>query len=516
MWWIVTAALAAPPTATLRWGRGGATATFGAPEGQKIAPDAPATVEARAGDRSVRWTGTGAQLSVGIPIDARGGDAVVVSAALAVCTDATGTCTPVQQRWSGTLPAAGRGSFALHPEQEQAEADPFRADAAPIVDAAFATAAARGVPVLLDFAAVWCPPCNQLAAEVLHPGAPALDAVVVATVDVDDPTSWPVKNRYRVGGYPTVVLARADGAELGRIVGYPGRDAFLAWVSQTAARAEPTVDPNDRDPATTPPDAAADIAWSLVQQGRVSDAERWIDAAAAAVGSPALYAARFHARRAAADADWLAVHPGPPGTPGWVGDWAGPATTADDAVRAIARAAIDAALPTAEGLRAPELLTLRAALVPPAESAAWNAAAAAALGAALTGEPDLDRAHITWLADLRAQAGALDAAVATLDAWSARYPDEPTFDLAAAGMLNEAGRYPDARDRAVRALDHAWGDNLLRVAAQLCRAQVGLGDAAAAAATARAALDAVPAPDPALQVRSPRYRRALEAYLSPP
>jgi thiol-disulfide isomerase/thioredoxin len=96
------------------------------------------------------------------------------------------------------------------------------------VSAAFADAVETGRPLLVDFFAVWCPPCDRLRDEFLADPMQAarLDRFVLLQADADDPASFGLKNRYEVGGYPTVLLLAPDGTLIDRIVGYAGPDAF--------------------------------------------------------------------------------------------------------------------------------------------------------------------------------------------------------------------------------------------------------------------------------------------------
>jgi thiol-disulfide isomerase/thioredoxin/tetratricopeptide (TPR) repeat protein len=107
------------------------------------------------------------------------------------------------------------------------------------VDAAFADARSRGTAVLADFFAVWCPPCDLLRDEFLH--APhrqeLLSKFTLLRLDADSPASFPLKDRYKVGGYPTVLVIGSDGELLDRIVGWPG-DAPLA--QRLEPHSEPT------------------------------------------------------------------------------------------------------------------------------------------------------------------------------------------------------------------------------------------------------------------------------------
>ena len=89
------------------------------------------------------------------------------------------------------------------------------------VDAAFALAKAEAKPVFVYWGAKWCPPCNQVKATLFNRQdfIERSRAFVPVYVDGDSPGAQKIGARFKVSGYPTMLLFNPQGIELTRLPG---------------------------------------------------------------------------------------------------------------------------------------------------------------------------------------------------------------------------------------------------------------------------------------------------------
>ncbi len=97
------------------------------------------------------------------------------------------------------------------------------------VDAAFAKAKAENKPVFLYWGAVWCPPCNQVKATIFN----RQDFIersrffVPVYLDGDSKSAQRMGARFKIGGYPTMILFTPDGTEITRLPGEVDADQYM-------------------------------------------------------------------------------------------------------------------------------------------------------------------------------------------------------------------------------------------------------------------------------------------------
>ena len=495
------------PTVSARQHRGVTHLTVTPPPGEHINQDGPADLTGQIGAAEVQLAVTGALLAThGLVLPGDG--AVQATLRVPLCEDrgeacrvATVTVAGTPTRRSSVLALSSTAPGADHGIHHSAD-----------VEAAFAEAARTDRAVLIDFGAVWCPPCNLMAAEVLEDPADqaALAPFVVVAVDVDDPASWTLKDRYQIGGYPTVILAAADGTEQDRLLGYPGEAQMLAWL---AAAAAPPAVPLTLEAATSAQAAAE--ARRLADRGMADTARLWLEKAAGDDGVDA-HIARLSVAPAAEDARWLMAHAVP--LEQWI--WSvmplleSEEADVDEALPGELRAAIAAALPSRTGVQAADLLYLAAEVAAdPADQAALYGAAAQTLADSLSGTPARDRGHWTFLAQLREKAGDAAGARTLLVDAVGHYPEEFTFHYALGALELRQEQAEAAITSARKAVEHGYGDNQLRAVRLLAEALQANGQTGAATALLKETLAQAARPPEELKVRTPRYLKALEDLL---
>ncbi len=503
------------PTLEVLWNRDEGSVRIAAPDGEHVAPDSTVWMELHYGGRTLT---TEYPSDLGdAPLMAMGlrGQPISGSFRAPICKDDGTECRMLTVNVAGVVPDAKRGSLLLDVAAPEAAVEPdesaFHRDASEDVAAAMAAAIASGRPVLLDFSAVWCPPCNLLAAEVLH--APdseeALSDVLVVVVDVDEPSSWELKDRYAVGGYPTVVAVNGDGTEIDRLLGYDNREATLSWIVDVSDGEASSRVP-EHAPAEVTPLVAAQTAISLLERGDEGHAP-WLERANTDPELAETRIARVHAEAAVQDVQWLLDN-----APETSEQWVFAATGLAEEHPSLVKLAAGHALSTVPGaIEKADYLYVMADLSETPEREALFAGAAATLRTGLVGEPARDRAHVTFLATLLTNAGDLEAALDVLAEFEEHFPEEPTWDMKAASLLLKDGQLELALERSQEATNQAWGDNALRAAKTHAMILIELGQLWDAHAHVATILASQPAPEEGLNVRTGRYRQQLTDLVAP-
>jgi thioredoxin 1 len=93
------------------------------------------------------------------------------------------------------------------------------------------------VPVVVDFYADWCGPCQMMAPLVERLADEFAGQVTVGKLNTDD--NQEIAIRYGIMGIPTLGLFR-DGQLVDRIIGFPGGPSPIrAWIAKNAAVLSP-------------------------------------------------------------------------------------------------------------------------------------------------------------------------------------------------------------------------------------------------------------------------------------
>ena len=128
---------------------------------------------------------------------------------------------------------------------------------APLLLALLATPAADRAdsPVILDFTAPWCPPC-----QAMKPAVAQLTRKGYPVKEVDFDTS-PLREKYNVRSIPTYVVVDANERELGRIAGYrPAKDIADLFNKVQDAGGEDAAAPERAEAEPDPSDPAEDAS----------------------------------------------------------------------------------------------------------------------------------------------------------------------------------------------------------------------------------------------------------------
>lgn len=394
-----------------------------------------------------------------------------------------------------------------------------------------ALARREGRLLFIDFYGIWCPPCNQLEEEA-YPDpafqAAAADFVKIG-LDVDADVSFDWKAHFKVGAYPTLIIADANLHELGRVVGARSGPALAKFLNDVKAYKDEPVETAVALVAKGGAQATElrrlRVAHWHVERGEFDDVEALLKG----IDDPyakreLLLARRERARlqddapaRLAATKALIADFPGDPAFADWVSGLAEaePASAAslrEAVAKSVEHWSANPALGESDYTPGDLVFAqgdIAAAVGSTEEAKGFYSKAADLYGEEAKKSPlALPRAANLGRGDALLKAGRIAEAKALYESLVKAYPAEFTFNYDYAAALDESGDAAGAYPYAVKAAEAAYGDNWLRAVRLKGALELKLGRPADAAKTVDEALSQI-VPPKSPQVRTYRYVTAL-------
>ncbi len=81
-----------------------------------------------------------------------------------------------------------------------------------------------GLPVIMDFSATWCPPCQQFKPIFEDAKDRYSGQIEFKTIDVD--AEKELAQQFNITSIPAIVFIDAEGNEINRIIGFTDKDSF--------------------------------------------------------------------------------------------------------------------------------------------------------------------------------------------------------------------------------------------------------------------------------------------------
>lgn len=140
------------------------------------------------------------------------------------------------------------------------------------IDAAFARAKQDGTPIFLYWGAIWCPPCNEIKAQVFNkPNFPELvKGFIPVYLDGDTPDAQRLGETFAISGYPTIVILSPEKEELLRLGGSLDAEEIEHALVTVRARGQTFRAALEHVEAKKPTDADCNLlayaAWELLPE----------------------------------------------------------------------------------------------------------------------------------------------------------------------------------------------------------------------------------------------------------
>ena len=111
----------------------------------------------------------------------------------------------------------------------------------PSLQAALTEAKKTQKPIMIDFFATWCGPCNMLDSDIYPAPAVVEESQNFVSVKVDVDKETEIARKYNVTSLPSLVFLNASGTEIHRQAGIDGEvSSFVSLMQNARSYVEPT------------------------------------------------------------------------------------------------------------------------------------------------------------------------------------------------------------------------------------------------------------------------------------